>query len=110
MANAPLYARADVALPNGPCSSFLHAPAQATPDRIAIIFEGEHLTFAALQARIDRARACLVRNGIGPGDRIGLCLGNTPEFVIWTCAGHDLGVVVVPLYEFRARLRVRGAE
>jgi acyl-CoA synthetase (AMP-forming)/AMP-acid ligase II len=93
------YTRPDIPLPAEPCSQFLRDAARSFSDRVAIIAQDETLTFRALMEQTARGRACLGAAGVGAGDRIGLCLGNTPNFVIWTCASHDLGAAVVPLYE-----------
>jgi long-chain acyl-CoA synthetase len=94
----PVYSRPDIPLPDGSCSGFLHAAAATMPHRVAIIFENEPLTFATLLARTIQARALLAKY-VAAGGHIGLCLGNTPDFVIWAGAAHDLGAVVVPIYE-----------
>lgn len=78
--------------------------AAAFADRPALSFEGRHWTYRELAALVDRATAGLQRLGLKPGDRIGLCLPNTPYFPIFYYASLKAGLVVVnynPLYVAR---------
>jgi long-chain acyl-CoA synthetase len=73
-------------------------------DRSALSFEGRHWTYAQLATLIDRATAGLQQLGLQPGDKVGLCLPNTPYFVIFYYAALKAGLVVVnynPLYVTR---------
>jgi long-chain acyl-CoA synthetase len=73
-------------------------------DRPALSFEGRRWTYAQLAVLIDRAAAGLQQLGLQPGDRLGLCLPNTPYFVIFYYAALKAGLVVVnynPLYVTR---------
>jgi long-chain acyl-CoA synthetase len=73
-------------------------------DRPALSFQGRRWTYAQLAALVDRATAGLQRLGVRPGDRVGLCLPNTPYFVIFYYAALKAGAVVVnynPLYVAR---------
>jgi long-chain acyl-CoA synthetase len=74
------------------------------PRRPALSFEGRHWTYAQLAALVDRGTAGLQRLGLQPGDRVGLCLPNTPYFVILYYAALKAGLVIVnynPLYVTR---------
>lgn len=73
--------------------------ARVTPDRIALISieTGERLTYAELDARIDRAASTLRAAGLAPGDRFGLLAHNCIEFVALFFAAGRAGVIVVPL-------------
>jgi long-chain acyl-CoA synthetase len=76
----------------------------AFADRPAMSFEGRHWTYAQLATLVDRATAGLQRLGLRPGDKVGLCLPNTPYFVIFYYAALKAGAVVVnynPLYVTR---------
>src|SRR3954454_16614270 len=73
-------------------------------DRPALSFEGRCWTYAQLAAAIDRATAGLQELGLQRGDKVGLCLPNTPYFVIFYYAALKAGLVVVnynPLYVAR---------
>jgi len=69
--------------------------------RIAIDFLGRRWTYAEIGRLIDRAAAGLQANGVSPGVRLGLCLPNTPYFVILYFAALRCGATIVnfnPLY------------
>ncbi|MDR3533435.1 MAG: long-chain fatty acid--CoA ligase [Rhodopila sp.] len=84
--------------------ALLDRSATAFAGRPAISFEGRRWTYGELAALVDRATAGLQRLGLKPGDRVGLCLPNTPHFVIFYYAALKAGLVVVnynPLYVTR---------
>lgn len=69
--------------------------------RRAIDFLGRHWTYAEIGALVDRAAAGLQAMGVGPGIRLGLCLPNTPYFVVLYFAALRCGATIVnfnPLY------------
>jgi len=69
-----------------------------TPNKPAIIFEGEKLTYAVLHARIEQAaRALKAEFGIGRGDRIAILSLNRPEYIVLLYACARLGAILVPL-------------
>ena len=73
----------------------------AHPERRAIDFLGRRTTYRELLRRVDRVAAGLQAIGVAQGDRVGLCLPNTPFFVIAYFAVLKIGAVVVnynPLY------------
>ena len=75
--------------------------AELHPTRPAIHFLGRRWTYAELAASVERVAAGLQARGIGKGDRVGLCLPNTPFFVVAYYAALRIGAVVVnynPLY------------
>ncbi|MGC6328088.1 long-chain-fatty-acid--CoA ligase [Rhizorhabdus sp. FW153] len=82
--------------------------------RRAIDFLGRHWTYAEIGALVDRAAAGLQAMGVGPDVRFGLCLPNTPYFVILYFAALRCGATVVnfnPLYvehELRHQIRDSG--
>ena len=56
--------------------SALRRAAARWPDRVALVFDetGESLTFAALDARVDRVAAALAGSGVGHGDRVAIIM------------------------------------
>jgi long-chain acyl-CoA synthetase len=87
-----------------PVPTLLDRSAVAFAGRPAMSFAGRHWTYADLAALVERAAAGLQRLGLQPGDRVGLCLPNTPHFVIFYYAALKAGMVVVnynPLYVAR---------
>jgi long-chain acyl-CoA synthetase len=70
-------------------------------DQLAIDFFGRKLTYAELGRRVERAALGLQKLGVKHGTRVGLCLPNTPYFVIAYYAILKAGGIVVnfnPLY------------
>jgi len=71
------------------------------PDRVCVDFLGREWTYAEIGELVDRVATGLQAEGLGKGDRIGLCLPNTPYSVIMYFAALRAGGTVVnlnPLY------------
>ena len=71
--------------------------AHATPDRVAIRFEGQSITWADLDDRIRRLAAGLHAQGVRKGDRVAILMLNRPEFVESTLAANAIGAIAVPV-------------
>jgi fatty-acyl-CoA synthase len=71
--------------------------AHATPDSVAIRFEGESITWARLHERVRRLAAAFAGWGVRPGDRIAILMTNRPEFVEATLAANVIGAIAVPV-------------
>jgi long-chain acyl-CoA synthetase len=78
-------------------SSVLEHPARLTPDRVAVSFGGQQLTYAQLNTTADRVAAGLYALGIRAGDHIALSCPNLPWFPIAYFGILKAGAVVVPL-------------
>ena len=68
--------------------------------RYAILFKRERITYKELGERVDRLASGLIRKGAKKGDRIGILLGNCPEFIVSYFAILKTGGIVVPLNNF----------
>lgn len=80
-----------------------HAVAEY-PERPAIDFLGRGWRYDELGEMVRRAARGLQDLGLKPGDRFGLCLPNTPYFVVLYFAALRIGAIVVnfnPLYTER---------
>ncbi|GAA0942552.1 AMP-binding protein [Pseudonocardia zijingensis] len=75
----------------------LERAALLAPDVEAVVTAQERVTYGELAAEVGRIRAALRAAGIGPGDRIGLCLGNGPAWVALFVALGSVGAVTVPV-------------
>ena len=74
------------------------------PQRAAIIFEGQALTFQRLQERVNALANALADLGVRPGDRVAILNVNTPELIESYLASAQLDAVFVPLnYRTRAQ-------
>jgi malonyl-CoA/methylmalonyl-CoA synthetase len=69
--------------------------AQQAPDRIAIIFTDQTITYGQLYADIERFAQALITWGLAAGERVGLFLDNCPAFVVAYLGTHLAGGVVV---------------
>ncbi len=74
----------------------LYEHADANPERTAVVYREERLSFAELIERIERLASGLAGRGIGPGDAVGLVLRDDPWFVAAFHALAALGAKVVP--------------
>ena len=69
--------------------------AQRDPERAAILFEGETISYGALWADIERFARGLRSWGAQPGDRVALFLENCPQFVVAYLGAHLAGCIAV---------------
>ena len=84
--------------------SLLADAAAGFPGSTAIAFLGKHLTYRELLREVERFSAVLAGLGIRRGDRVGLLLPNSPQYVIAWYACQRLGAIAVgnnPLYTQR---------
>ena len=78
-------------------SSVLEHQASLTPDRVAITFEGTHLTFGELNALAAQVAGGLMSLGIAPGEHVALSCPNVPWFPVAYFGILKAGAVAVPL-------------
>ena len=73
--------------------------AALNPEREAVydVARGLRLSFSELAERAHRLANALIDDGVKPGDRVGLLLMNSAEFIESFFAIARLGAVVVPL-------------
>lgn len=78
--------------------------ARKYPDASLTIFKGARISYAEMNRITDRLAAGLASLGVKKGDRVGIFMPNTPQFVMAYFAILKLGAVVVatnPLYSER---------
>jgi amino acid adenylation domain-containing protein len=61
---------------------FLETSAEQFPDKIALIFKNQRLTYAQIEESANALAWALVKRGLCPCDRVVICLPNSPEAVI----------------------------
>jgi fatty-acyl-CoA synthase len=71
--------------------------AYSIPDRVALRFAGESVTWAELNQRVQLAAAGFAERGVQPGDRVAILMTNRPEFLEATLAANALGAIAVPV-------------
>ena len=95
------YAATADTLPTCPLPELLEQTVRRSPDAPAIDFLGRRWSYAHLGRLVSRAARGLQGLGVEAGDRVGLCLPNTPYFPIFYFAALKVGAVIVnfnPLY------------
>jgi fatty-acyl-CoA synthase len=79
-------------------SDLIERNAAFTPDKAATIFEGETLSYAALELRIAQtARALKTEFSVRRGDRVAILSLNRPDYLVLLYACARLGAMLVPL-------------
>ena len=75
----------------------IEAQIQDFPDRVAIVFEGEQLTYAALNARANQLGHYLQSQGVGPDVLVAICVDRSIEMVVGLLGILKAGGAYVPL-------------
>ncbi len=92
---------ASIDYPKVPLFHFLEDSARKYPDRACTIFKGAVVSFKEMNEITDRLAAALADMGVKKGDRVGIFMPNTPQFVMAYFGILKAGGVVVatnPLY------------
>jgi long-chain acyl-CoA synthetase len=90
--------------PEVPLFYFLEEAAKDYPDSPCTIFKGVKISYREMNEMTDRLAAGLADLGVKKGDRVGVFMPNTPQFVLAYFAILKAGGVVVatnPLYSAR---------
>jgi long-chain acyl-CoA synthetase len=90
--------------PEVPLFYFLEEAARKYPDTPCTIFKGAKITYREMNEITDRLAAGLAELGVKKGDRVGIFMPNTPQFIMAYFAILKVGGVVVatnPLYKER---------
>ena len=78
-------------------SSFIAFHARRTPDRCALKYRGEDVSYAEFDARIRRVGGWLASRGIGPGDVVAVLMKNSTAFLELVFATSHIGPVFLPI-------------
>jgi amino acid adenylation domain-containing protein len=88
----------DAAYPREACvHELFEAQAARTPGAVAVVFEGERVTYAQLNARANRLAHHLRALGVGPDVRVGICVERSVEMVVGLLGILKAGGAYVPL-------------
>ena len=71
--------------------------AETGPERSAILFDDQTISYGEFYEEVDRAARMLVGLGMQRGDRLGLMFPNRPEMLVLYFACFRIGVIVVPV-------------
>ncbi|MFY2562031.1 amino acid adenylation domain-containing protein, partial [Corallococcus terminator] len=75
----------------------VEAQAARTPEAVAVVFEGQRLTYAQLERRANQLAWHLGAAGVGAGDRVGLCMERSLEQLVGVLGILKAGAAYVPL-------------
>src|SRR5919206_1245917 len=78
-------------------SSFIRYHASRTPERTAIVYNNEHISYLAFMERIETMAGWLARKGIGVGDVVALLMKNSPAFLEAAFGVSHLGAIFLPI-------------
>ena len=78
-------------------SSFIAFHARRTPDRCALKYRGQEISYAAFDQRIRMVSGWLASRGIAPDDVIAVLMKNSPAFLDIAFAASHIGVVFLPI-------------
>ena len=73
------------------------AQVERTPDAVAVVFEGQELSYRELNARANQLAHYLRKRGVGPEVLVGICMERSPEMVVGLLAILKAGGAYVPL-------------
>jgi long-chain acyl-CoA synthetase len=102
--------------PEQPLTAFLDRAVERYPNRPAMYFFDERISYHTLGSYVNRFANALIGLGVKPGDRVAVHLPNSPQFVIAYYGALRAGAVVAahsPLYtesELEHQLNDCGAE
>ncbi|GHE73691.1 non-ribosomal peptide synthetase [Streptomyces vinaceus] len=75
----------------------VEAQVERAPDATAVLFEGEALTYAELNARANRLARSLIVRGAGPERSVALMVPRSPDMIIGLLAVFKSGAAYVPV-------------
>ena len=75
----------------------IRAHAAARPDADAIVQDGDRLSYAELDALMDRVAASLQRDGVAPQQSIAICASSSLNYAALFVGALRAGVAVAPI-------------
>ena len=101
--NSTLHPLPDVTLPD-----LFERAAESSRDSVAVLFEGQQLSYAQLNARANQWARVLAGMGVGPESRVGILLPRSIEMLAAMLAVLKSGAAYVPLDPEYPQARVQG--
>ena len=77
---------------------YLDRAVQTSPDKIALIYEDETLTYREFANKVTNLAAALINLGVKQGDKVAIIMPNWLEMVIVSQAIMKIGAVKVPMH------------
>ncbi|MFC9837237.1 amino acid adenylation domain-containing protein [Rhodococcus sp. NPDC127530] len=87
----------DVELRAATLVDLLDAQMARVPGAVAVVFEGDSLTYGELDSRVNRLARLLVERGVGPDSLVALAFERSPDMIVGMCAVLRAGGGYVPL-------------
>ncbi len=83
--------------PQVPLQEILRKIADAYPEKIAIVYGGQEISYARLEVLSNQFANALVKLKVGKGDRVAVFLPNIPQFIIAYFGALKAGAVVTAI-------------
>jgi amino acid adenylation domain-containing protein len=81
-----------------PCAHHLfEQQVRQSPDAVALVYEGQQLTYTELNSKANQLAHFLQKLGVGPEKVVGLCLKRSPEFIVGLLAILKAGGAFMPV-------------
>ena len=102
--------------PKIPLFELLDKAARDFPDSLAAVYLGREYTYKELKSHVDRFATALPELGVKKGDRVGVQLPNSPQFIIGIYGSLKAGAIValfsplLPLPDLKDQLQRSGAK
>ncbi len=93
--------------PSSTLASLLDATVSRTPDALALVADDVRVTYADLDARVNRLARYLIDAGAGPETRVALAMRRSVDLVVAMYAVSTAGAAYVPIDPDQPRSRTR---
>lgn len=91
------FFRAPIDIPEIPFGEMLWESAQRFPEKTAVIFQGQKISYRELDGLVNCLANALASLGVKKGDRVALYMTNRPEYLISLYGIARLGAVFTPM-------------
>ena len=91
------FFRAAIDIPEIPFGEMLWESAQRFPEKIALVFQGQKISYRELDGLANSFANALAKLGVKKGDRVALYMTNRPEYIISVYGIARLGAVFTPM-------------
>lgn len=91
------FFRAAIDIPEIPFGEMLWESAQRFPEKTAVVFQGQRISFRELDGLANCFANALAALGVKKGDRVALYMTNRPEYVISIYSIARLGAIFTPM-------------
>jgi len=75
----------------------VEAQTAATPDAVAVVYEGRHYSYREINEAANRVAHRLIGQGVGAEDRVAVLLDKSPELVVTALGVLKAGAVYLPI-------------